>query len=91
MAKKHVSPKLKIPDKPGVWQSETGQLLEVYELTPVGGILCFWADDLSPFSGISEFWNTDEWSGHFPVTALEIEFEYGDWILTSVILDSSLE
>lgn len=44
-----------------------GEIIDVYELTPVDCILCVWGPEVGFDHGGSEFFDTDEWLGHVPV------------------------
>lgn len=60
-----------IPDSPGFWGSDDGEIIEVYLLEPVG-TLCVWGPEVGVnYSGATETqqcWTTDEWQGHVPVS-----------------------
>jgi hypothetical protein len=66
------------PDRPGIWRDQDGELLEIYPLEPVGGILCYWDGDYRGGLTQNNFWTTDEWLGHVPVTFLD-----GHWTFVS--------
>ncbi|RWZ87179.1 MAG: hypothetical protein EO766_11610 [Hydrotalea sp. AMD] len=55
-------------NSPGFWKhKETGEILDVYELEPVGNILCVWCGDVGNPVDQTEVWSSDEWLGHIPV------------------------
>lgn len=57
----------------GIWKVQEKEF-DVYELTPCGGILCFWGSDLGvDLTGPSQVWETDEWLGHIPVSLLGLD------------------
>jgi hypothetical protein len=52
----------------GYWKhNETGEILDVYELEPVGNILCVWCQDVGQVFDTTDIWSSDEWLGHCPV------------------------
>ena len=57
-----------IPNEPGFWKHiDTGDIIEVYEFTPAGKMLCIWGPDEGITGTEQNVWNNDEWQDHIPV------------------------
>ena len=62
------SVKIGLPNSPGMWLL-CGEAIEVYPLTPCGGMLCVWQGEVPPGAEAhyGQMWFEDEFVGHVDV------------------------